>query len=337
MSENKQHLIGWLSILLLFFVGIAVLVNIQRQQNLQKRASALPVDGRLAIAASSQDVGLNEEFSVEISFGSSENSTSGVDLFVYFDPQLVEPITIENGDLGVRCDANTLNSDIVFAPTESDTNCTFREAQIIESSKDPNSGHYGNLRFGIMPFNWQSSIDDSNYQPVPWSPSDINNVLTRITFRSIAVGNARIGIGPDCPAEELNCSTTDTNVVAYNPDADPVAEDILSVTNPSGGEIFINIADSQVSPTPEATATPTGEVTPTPTVCQTHQQGDANCDGYINTLDISIIINDYLMIVDPNYANEHDYSGFDSDINNDGLVNTTDLTISIQTFIEQQS
>jgi hypothetical protein len=134
--------------------------------------------------------------------------------------------------------------------------------------------------------------------------------------RTLMEGSPAIDMGRDDKSSEFTCTTIDQRGVMRPADGDG---DGIAVCDIGAFEV-----EEEPAPTPTPTPTPTSTPTPTPGG-NGFAPGDANGDGNINILDVTVILNDILEISSA--------SG-NGDCNEDGEVNILDVTCVLNIILE---
>ncbi len=251
---NKKNLLGLLTILFLLLVGVALLVNIKKQQNLQRRAAGPTPDATLTLIPSSDNIAVGGTFTVTVRARTTNNPFYGVDAVLTFDRNVLE-VT------GVSLPSGTINgctgNGIVLAPITSETDCRFK-AQTDAGAFLAAANANGKVEFGAVAFDWGTATNDSNYVPSPLAVNTDHNVAL-VTFRGkpnvngtssiklVTVSNA----GSACPSTTLNCGTTDTNVAAIS-GTNEVGDVLWAVAPTNGLSITVGSGGPTATPTPPA-------------------------------------------------------------------------------------
>ena len=298
---DKKNILGLLAILFLLLVGVALLVNVKKQQDVRRRAAPPTVNGvmRLNPSRTLTDLQVGTTFSIVVQVSSSTYPLYGVDVALGFDNSHLEVTDIQRGSgWGDGCVGQT--NPVVLAPINSETDCNFKKTGVIGTANST-----GRLEFGVVPFNWTAS-SNAAYRPTPMPVNATLFPVAVVSFRakantsgSVANGIRVIKVDTACPANrqptDPDCRTTESNLAAISTDTTREVGDILGTVNNS--PLAINISGT--------------------TSCDLHAQGDVNCDGYVNIADRNEVKRVMAGLA----------STIDTDVNGDGYTNIGDLNV----------
>lgn len=298
---KKRELLSITGIVFLMLVVFAVILNMQKSQDIRRRAGTPPQDAILTMstAADTSQLQTGETFTVNIGVDSLNQNFYAADIVLQYDSSLLQAGAVKVGSsVNDTCPLTNPNNNtsptpklVLLAPITSKSDCRI----------NLNGTTPGNLKFSVVAFDWNASKNNSLYVPTPLSaaPAGTYSSLAQIEFTVIGSGSnpqaiKLIKTNVSCPSSPY-CNTTDSNIAA------------LSSTN--------NAGDILASVNPEALSVTTG------TSCQLFNNGDANCDNICDILDISLASAD--IRAGQCGANS---SNINTDVNADGVCDILDFS-----------